>query len=205
MTIGDIFAVIAAVLTIAAGWAATILLAGLFFPGRVSRARIAMTPLGPCAARGFGICLVSVLLAVSFAGKPGPLQLIGAVIWASLGATAALGSAALVGIVGERIQGVGTHMTSFHALTRGAALYVVSGLLPVIGWFFIAPFALIVSVGAGASALRRERRVSADSALPISPAVPQPYNAPVFDVPAPNVMPPPAAALFGAVSMEQQR
>jgi hypothetical protein len=52
-----------------------------------------------------------------------------------------------------RVQEHEPRLSPYAALMRGAALVVVPGLLPVFGWFIIAPAMLFVGVGAGTKAL----------------------------------------------------
>jgi hypothetical protein len=176
MTIGDILAVIAAIMTIAAGWGATVLLAALFFPQRTARARKALVERPKLStARGAGLTLAGGFLAVALLNMPGPMKLVGGAVCALMAIVAAIGSAAIVTVVSERIQGMGTHMHPFHALTRGTTLYIASGLLPIVGWFFLAPVALILSVGAGWVGLRMPKKtVEAPPAAPFVPAGPVP-------------------------------
>ena len=160
MTIGDVLAVMAAVFVVGATWAATILLAALAFPAKTTLAqqKIVSAP-GASVARGLGLAVVLGILAAAFWSHPGPARLIGGLLLATLGALAAVGSAGIARLVGERIQSVGSHMNPFATLTRGTILYVAAGFLPVIGWFLVAPAALLLSIGGGAAALltRREK------------------------------------------------
>ena len=162
MTIGDVLAVMAAVFVVGATWAATILLTALAFPARAALAqRKLVSGPGASAARGVGVSLVFGVLAAAFWSHPGPARLIGGLFLGALGALAAVGSAGIARLVGERIQAVGSHMNPFATLTRGTILYVVAGFLPVIGWFLVAPVALLLSIGSGAAALTA-RQAKAD-------------------------------------------
>lgn len=154
MTIGDILAVIAAVFLVGATWAATILLTALAFPVKAAQAqaKIVAAP-GASLARGLALFLLIGLLAAAFWSHPGPARLIGGAFWALLGTLAAVGSAGIARLVSERIQAVGSHMNPFATLTRGTILYVAAGFLPIIGWFLVAPIALLLSLGGGVAAL----------------------------------------------------
>ena len=163
MTIGDVLAVIAAVLLVGSAWAATILVVALAFPARVARAGAKLTAApGRCAGRGFGVMLaVGLLAAVSVRTGRGRSSCWRLLILGAAGVVAALGSAAMVRLLGERIDAMGSPMAPFASLTRASVLYVAAGFLPVIGWFFVLPAALLLSVGAAASpccARRRSRR-----------------------------------------------
>lgn len=163
MTIGDILAVIAALMLLAATWGATILLTAMLFPQRVERSREElMAHPGRCFWRGIGVTAVIALLAVSTLGHPGPFRLISLLLWGTLAGFGAIGGAAIARIVSLRIGGEGSELTPFARLTRSVALSVGAGFLPVIGWFVIAPVALLLSAGAAVSAMRPRRATTYD-------------------------------------------
>lgn len=175
MTIGDVLAVVAALAAVGIGWAATVLMVALAFPERARRAgeAIAGAP-GVSLARGAGLFVAVAFVAGTLIHHAaGPVRLIGFALWAGLGLFAAVGSAGIARLLGERIQGVGTHMRPFAALTRGAALYVAAGFLPIIGWFLVAPLALLFSLGGAFAALRpiRPARPAREAAPEYAPAV----------------------------------
>ena len=155
MTIGDILAVIAAVLLVGASWAATILMIALAFPARVAAAQAKLTAApGACLGRGLAVLLVSGLLAIAFSkAAAGPARLLALLILGGLGVVAALGSAAIVRLLSGRIDALGSPMTPFASLTRASVLYVAAGFLPVIGWGVVLPAALLLSVGSGVAVL----------------------------------------------------
>lgn len=155
MTIGDVLAVIAAFVLVGASWGATLLLVALAFPARTraARARLETAP-GRCLRRGLGVLLAVGLPALVLGQGPGPVRLLAGALWAGLVAVAALGGAGIIGLLGERIESVGTPMTPFAARTRATFLFVTAGFLPVVGWFVVAPAALLIALGAGFSALR---------------------------------------------------
>lgn len=155
MTIGDVLAVTAGILALGTAWTATLLLFALAFPARTVTAQLRLTTMpGICLARGVGVVLVSALLAIlCWNAAGGAVKLLGGIIAGGVGIAAALGSAGAVRLLGTRIDAVGTSMTPFGSLTRASLLYVVAGFLPVLGWFLILPGALLLSVGAGVSAL----------------------------------------------------
>ncbi|MBV9851403.1 MAG: hypothetical protein JO250_17170 [Armatimonadetes bacterium] len=168
MTIGDVLAAMGVLAAVGVGWAAALLLAALAFPERVRRAAEATVAApGACLARGLGIFVATGVVAGALYHSPaGPVRLLGGALWAGLGLMAALGSAGIARLLGGRIQGVGTHMTPFAALTRGTALYVLAGYLPILGWFLIAPLALLFSLGGAWTALRPVRSPASGMAGP---------------------------------------
>lgn len=155
MTIGDVLAVIAAVLLVGASWAATILTIALAFPARVTSAQAKLTGApGVCLGRGLAVLLVGGLLAIALSqAATGPVRGLALLILGGLGVVAALGSAAIVRLLGARIDALGSPMTPFASLTRASVLYVAAGFLPVIGWGVVLPAALLLSVGSGVAVL----------------------------------------------------
>ena len=169
MTIGDVLAVLSLVLLVGAAWAATILVVALAFPARVARAGAKLTASpGRCAGAGFGVMLAVGLLATVLANGPGPVKLVSVLLLGAAGAVAALGSAAMTRLLGERIDAMGSPMAPYASLTRASVLYVVSGFLPVVGWFFVLPAALFLAVGAGVAALRPEKKPTPVAYAPTS-------------------------------------
>ena len=162
MTLGDILAALAVVFIIGVSWAATILLAALGFPASVARAEFSLTASpGQCAARGAGTVLAFGLLAGGLlSAGAGPMKLLGGAVLGSLGMVAAMGSAGVIHLLARRIDALGSPLSPFGSLTRAAILYVSAGYLPVIGWFFLVPVALLLSLGSGVSALRRPKKTA---------------------------------------------
>jgi len=170
MTIGDILAVIAAVLLVGASWAATILTIALAFPARVAAAQAKLTAApGVCLVRGLAVLLVSAVLAIALSkAAAGPVRGLALLLLGGLGVVAALGSAAVVRLLGARIDALGSPMTPFASLTRASVLYVAAGFLPVIGWGVVLPAALLLSVGSGVAVLGRAK----PQARPVPPLPP---------------------------------
>lgn len=142
----------------AAGLWAAILICGLLLSGRTTRAAAALE-LRP-SKLAFGGLLVGVVgigAGLGLLNAPGGFKVIG---WAFLAATlvlALIGSAALAQLAGRRIQQLDDTRSSFTALWRGAGMLVLAGLIPAIGWFVLFPIMLLLSLGAGLSALAREK------------------------------------------------
>lgn len=159
MTLGDILAVIAAVMLVGASWAATILTVALAFPAKVAAAQVKLTASpGWCAVRGLIVTAAAGLAALALSqAAAGPARLLAAVILGGLGIIAALGSAAAVRLLSGRIDALGSPMTPFASLTRASVLYVAVGFLPVVGWVGILPVTLILSVGCGVAVLFRAK------------------------------------------------
>jgi hypothetical protein len=157
MTIGDILAVIAAVLLVAASWAATLLMTALLFRTAVARARnrLIQSP-GKCIGFGLAATLMAGFAGLALAHHPGPMRLAAYALWSVLALVAAIGSAAVVDLMASRIDGIGTEMAPFARLTRAAALYVGAGFVPIVGWFLVMPIATLATIGAGLVSVRKE-------------------------------------------------
>lgn len=180
MTIGDILAVIAAIAAVAATWAATILAFALLFPAKSvdAKERLAAAP-GRIFLRGLLFTAGAFLVAgIVNSSHSGPTRILAGAIFSTLLLASALGGAAIVRMIAERIKGDGGLANSFAALTRATGLYVAAGFLPVVGWFTIAPLALIFSVGAATAALFPGRTKPAPADMPnpsaIVPSLPEP-------------------------------
>jgi hypothetical protein len=160
MTLGDVLAILAAVFIVGASWAAAILLVALAFPKPVARAETCLTTApGRCAGLGFFALLVCGLPAILLiSAAPEPLKLVGVVLLGALGLLVALGNAAIVRLVASRIDDLGSPLTPFGSMTRASVLYVSAGSLPILGWFFFVPAALLLSIGCGLSALHRAKK-----------------------------------------------
>ncbi len=154
MTIGDVLAAVAALLTLGASWGAAILLAALAFPARAARAQTRLTE-HPWACLGRGVVVLTVcgLPALLLAQAPGPVRLLLLFPLGLLAAGAVVGSAAAVRLLAGRIETVGSPLAPFAALTRATFLFVSAGFLPVFGWFLVLPAALLLALGAGLPAL----------------------------------------------------
>lgn len=167
MTIGDVLAILALIMLVGSAWAATILVVALAFPVRVARAGAKLTAApGRCAGRGLGVLLGVVLLAIVLYNGPGPVKLLAALVVGAAGVVAALGSAAMVRLLGERIDAMGSPMAPYASLTRASVLYVTAGFLPVVGWFFVLPAALFLAVGSGVAVLRAEKKPAPAAYVP---------------------------------------
>ena len=163
MTIGDVLAAIAAICVLGTTWGATLLLVALAAPLRAERAQAMLqSSPGACLARGFAVALLSVVVAAALGRQAaGPMRLLSGLVWAALGALAALGGAGIARLIGERIQSTGTQMSPFASLTRGTIVYVAAGFLPGVGWLLIAPVAVLLSLGSGVAVMVRPQAARA--------------------------------------------
>jgi hypothetical protein len=110
--------------------------------------RLAQTPgksflLGLPVAAGFSLWIL--VMANLGAGPLQALAFIAALIWMTLGA---LGSAGLTRLLGERITEWNQKGTAVGNIIRGAIIYELAFLFPVLGWFVVLPVSSIVVLGA---------------------------------------------------------
>lgn len=155
MTIGDVLAVIAAVVLVAASWGSTLLVVSLAFRSKAAAAenRIVSAP-GSSFATGFAvIVVVGIAAALLNRSHAGPVRIGAGALLTGLAVLAAVGGAGIIRLLSERIQETGSPMQPFTTLTRSAALYVFAGLVPIFGWFVITPVAACLSVGGGIAAM----------------------------------------------------
>lgn len=169
MTIGDVLALIGAIALTLVAWGSMILLIVLLFPARTAAAQQAAV-IHPwlCFFRGLGITVLLVFLAAAeIQSAAGPVRLVGGTIAGFAGLLCAIGSAGLVRLCASRIENGGKpgieaqsvdQTIPYSSLLKATAIYVGSGLLPVIGWLFLTPVLLILSVGAGAGVVLPARR-----------------------------------------------
>lgn len=151
LIIGDVLAVAAAIFGVGLTTWATLLAIGLLFADKAERARQRLEygafRLG---AIGAVIALTLGLLSLLMLGNPLPLvKLLGTVLLGWLLAVACVGASGVATLLAERIDRFGADMKPFTRLSRGTALLVGAGLLPLAGWFVFAPAMLLVSLGAG--------------------------------------------------------
>jgi len=155
MTIGDVFAIVASVIAICvSAWALFMGMALIF----QSRSREACRIVQAYPWRSLFIGLASMLTVGAFSivllYQPFPLvKFVGWIGVMTLVAIASLGASGIAQMIAGRIQKIETGISGFGALSRGAGILVVSGLVPVFGWFVFGPLALLISIGVGAQAL----------------------------------------------------
>lgn len=159
LILGDVLAVVASLFGVCLSAWATLLAFSLLFPGRAEQAAnsIRVSP-GKMAGQGLASTTVLVILSLVLLQQPLPiLKLAGWAIALALLSLAALGLSGLCLVMAARVQEHEPSLSPYAALMRGAALVVVPGLLPIFGWFLVAPAMLAVGVGAGTRAIRLSR------------------------------------------------
>lgn len=172
MTFGDVLAItLLIVVTVVTLWAGIVAFTVVFS----RRAQVAANALTDAPGKQVGIgaivALITGILSVVLMGRGGPIAALGFAVLAAALAIAVLGSAGVALVIAVRLRELDTRYSPLSATTRGAALAVAAGLIPVIGWFFLLPAALLASLGAGFSAMRAKKQVVVQAepqAIPIA-------------------------------------
>lgn len=169
-TIGDVLAVIGVVVTVVVSTWALVLTVSILFGRRTMRAqaRVEQAPVKTILL-GAAMTLILGFIVVALLNQPNPLgKLIGWVIYLLMLVVTAIGLSGLAGLLARHLAQMEPSLSPYGALSRAAFICVVAMLLPIFGWFVVAPLTLFVSLGAGTLAT-----------LERTPAVapPQPTNA----------------------------
>ncbi|MCS6951152.1 MAG: hypothetical protein RMM06_11945, partial [Armatimonadota bacterium] len=83
----------------------------------------------------------------------------------------AVGFSGLVTLVAQRLAQIEPSLTPYAALSRSALLCVLTTLVPILGWFVVAPLMAFASLGAGVEAVLSRAPAIAPSAPANSGAV----------------------------------
>jgi len=167
VTIGDVFSVVAALLTVCFSAWAVMLATTLLFTNRTQNAQRAIVA-RPWRAFFGGLALMLIVgtTALALAANPIPgIKLIGVMFLLALLSVAAIGAGGLSSLVGERMQPMDPSLSAYKAVGRGAAIVVGATLLPFVGWWVFTPIVLAISLGAGVSALMARTSASTEAAL----------------------------------------
>ena len=65
-----------------------------------------------------------------------------------------MGGAGAAPAAASRVRELDPEASAFSAVARGAGLIVLSCLVPLLGWFGLAPILLLIGLGAGMQSLR---------------------------------------------------
>jgi hypothetical protein len=155
VTNGDVFAVVATLTGVCvSAWALILGVAQLF----TQRALLAREQLTGAPWRsfllGFVAFLVLGLFSLVLLKQPLPLgKLIGWTVLLGTLSVAATGAAGMVALASQRLRAMAPEMTPYAAFSKSAAVIVVAGLVPFLGWFLIVPVVIVFSLGSGMQAL----------------------------------------------------
>jgi hypothetical protein len=154
MIMADVYTVTFSLIGILLSLPALLVVINLLMPGVTERVqtRLEMTPgrsfvLGVPVTAAFALFIA----VVSQAPGVGQAMAIGAgVLFMGLGA---IGGAGLSRLLGERLRLLAHPNSDLANLVRGAVVYELAALVPIVGWFLFIPLAGIMVVGAAVFAL----------------------------------------------------
>lgn len=128
----------------------------LFFPQVTETAcqRISRTPMKAfIAGLPVSVLMVGIAAVLNSAGGPGQgLAFIIVLAWLGL---LTLGAAAMARLLGERLSGMTGGGSPLGNIIRGAVIYELASLVPLVGWFLFTPLMSQVAVGAALFGLVR--------------------------------------------------
>ena len=161
-TLGDVWAITAAIVGVAACAWALLLCLELIFP---DRARVASEQIrsAPIKMILLGLAIAVVVGGVSIAMLSSPLAVIKVVGWIGLLWVLAMsfsGTSGLALIAGERVNALDPNLSAYGARSRGAMFIVLPSILPILGWFLFAPLIFCLGLGTGVRMLRRPSRTT---------------------------------------------
>jgi hypothetical protein len=155
VTIGDVFSVVSLIFAICISAWATLLGTALLFRQRTDLAQRAIEN-RPWRAffGGLFVLLIVGTIAIGLISNPVPvIKLSGTILALGLLSIAAIGAGGLCQLIAGRMQPLDPTLSPYRAIGRSAAILVIAGLLPLVGWWVFMPVVLAVSLGAGFSAL----------------------------------------------------
>lgn len=150
----DVYTVTFSLIGILLSLPALLVAVNLFMPGVTQRVqtRLEQTPgrsfvLGVSMTAAFALFIA---VTSQFPGAGQALAIIVAVLFMGLGT---IGGAGLSCLLGERIRPLARPNSRLTNLVRGAVVYELAALVPIVGWFLFIPLAGIMAVGGASFAL----------------------------------------------------
>lgn len=154
-TVGDVLMVFGGVAGFAFGAWCLVLAANLLFPAVARRASDLVEHRASSQfMRGVLVGTPALFVSVALVGNPMPLmKVVGLLGVVAVLVVATVGFAGLARLTGRRVSGSGGSTSDYVGMTRGTALLVGACVIPLIGWFVVAPVCLLFNFGAGLGAL----------------------------------------------------
>jgi len=155
LIIGDVLAVVFALIGVCITAGAMMLGGALLFQGNASRAREACrTAPGRGFILGLLITLVFAIVSITLIKVPlPPFKLAGTVVYLALMALASIGASGIALLLSERVAALDPNLSRFGALVRAATILSVACVFPLLGWFLAGPALLVASAGFGMQSL----------------------------------------------------
>ena len=162
MTIGDVLAVIAGVSGFGVSIWALLMATALLFDERTTQAKELLkdSPVRTMIDGGIWAASAGVLAVILLNQPNGLLKLVGWVLFLGLMLVITLGAGGLALLVSDRIRAVEPRLSPFFTMLCGAGLIVLSGMVPLLGWFILTPAAVVTSLGMGVRTLRQRYPVA---------------------------------------------
>jgi hypothetical protein len=150
----DISAIFFILLILSITFPAVLTVWRLLFPSVVARAQVRVEKtLARTVWLGLVIVIaLSIPIVVLLALPIGPAKLLGWTLLATSLALSSIGSAGVAAHLGSRLA-LQSNLTALGAFVRGAVVLELAAFFPVIGWFVLWPFLLIIAFGATGFAL----------------------------------------------------
>ncbi len=95
----------------------------------------------------------ALFIAIASQVNIGPVQALAFIAAALLMGIGSIGGAGLARLLGERIRPLAHPNSELTNLVRGAVVYELAALVPIVGWFLFIPIAGMMAVGAAVFAL----------------------------------------------------
>ena len=102
---------------------------------------------------GLPIPAVFLSLGIPLVSTGGPAQAMGIIILVIFMGLGSLGGAGMSRLLGKRLNELGQPKSKLISLVRGAVVYEMACLVPLVGWFLFIPLAGITLIGATTFAL----------------------------------------------------
>ena len=159
LMLGDVLAVVATLAGVCLSAWALVMAFSTLFPTKVEEARDAVSGQPwKCFRWGLGLWLTAGTASVALLNAPNPLaKLVGWIVLLGLLTLAMLGAAGIAAVCARRVKALDPQASDLSAQTKGAVFVIVSGILPILGWFAVAPMVLMFGLGAGSRAVQAAR------------------------------------------------
>ncbi len=162
MIMADVFKILFLILGMLACTMSYWLVFQALFAGKVEQGRMALLarPYRTFMTGGLVGLPLFLLGFTMMANGAGPLLFLGGAIMVALTLLALFGSTGLVLHIGEQLRAKGAESHPGASVLRGGAVFSIACVLPVVGWFFVIPVALIMGFGVSVRTLWSRKAVS---------------------------------------------
>lgn len=151
VTIGDSFSIVATLAGVALTLWSFMLCCALLFPSKVEESRgYVSLSLGKTIGSGvvaflLGLVGMVVLQAANPFAKLAGMLIVGAYLGCVM-----VGAAGIAKLAADRLRTLTEQRESpFHAFSKASLYLVMAGMLPILGWFILAPLVMVIGGGAG--------------------------------------------------------